>query len=143
VSTPAQHLCAGPQHAWPPRALDHSACLLTRAPPPASSAAAARAARAARLVAGARPSLGTAPPRPAPRPRQRGGLSGRAARAPRQASGSVATASPRNLTVYIRRLAAARRMPGRAFFEAAARRMGEFTEEVRCRYLLPTLTLPV
>jgi len=38
--------------------------------------------------------------------------------------------------VYIRRQAAARRMPGRAFFEAAARRMGEFTEEVRCRCLL-------
>jgi hypothetical protein len=76
-----------------------------------------------------------APPRAAPHLRQRGGLSGRGARA-RQASGSVATASPRNLMVYIRRQAAARRMPGRAFFEAAARRMGEFTEEVRCRCLL-------
>ena len=80
-----------------------------------------------------------APPRAAPPLRQRGGLSGRGARA-RQASGSVATASPRNLMVYIRRQAAARRMPGRAFFEAAARRMGEFAEEVRCRCLLPHST---
>ena len=78
------------------------------------------------------------PARRAPAPARRAERA-RGARA-RQASGSVATASPRNLMVYIRRQAAARRMPGRAFFEAAARRMGEFAEEVRCRCLLPHST---